>query len=171
VTEIRLGSVTGSHGIQGWIKVYSYTDPIEAIFSYTPWILRRGDIERNIEIRKGQVHGKKLIAHVEGIDTRDLADELKGFDIYVDREALPELDEGDFYWFQLEGLRVINQEGSLLGQVDHLMETGANDVLVVRPTAESVDSDERLIPFVENEVVKKVDREAGEIQVNWSVDY
>ena len=86
MTEIRLGSVTGSHGIQGWIKVYSYTDPIEAIFSYTPWILRRGDIERNIEIRKGQVHGKKLIAHVEGIDTRDLADELKGFDIYVDRE-------------------------------------------------------------------------------------
>ncbi|MBT4160263.1 MAG: ribosome maturation factor RimM [Gammaproteobacteria bacterium] len=171
VTEIRLGSVTGSHGIKGWVKVFSYTDPVEAILGYAPWILRKGGITRKVEVETGQVHGKKLIAHVEGVDDRNLAEELTGFEIYVEKEALQELGEGDFYWFQLEGLRVVNSDGDLLGEVDHLLETGANDVMVVRPFEESIDSEERLIPYVEGQVVLEVDREIGEIHVEWSTDY
>ncbi len=171
MTEIRLGSVTGSHGIKGWIKVFSSTDPIEAIFDYSPWILRRDGLTKKVRVKNGQIHAKKLIAHVEGVDTRNLADELAGFEIYVEREALPELEEGDFYWFQLEGLRVVNSEGDHLGEVVQLMETGANDVMVVRPSEDSIDSEERLSPYVEGVIVLEVDREIGEIHVEWSADY
>ena len=96
VTEICLGSITGSQGIKGWLKVYSYTDPAEAIFDYSPWILRKGDSEQRIVVKKGQLHGKKLIANLAGVDTRNQADELAGFEIYIAKAALPELDEGDF---------------------------------------------------------------------------
>lgn len=171
MTEIRLGSVTGSHGIKGWIKVFSYTDPTSAIFDYSPWILRKGDSTKNVVVENGQVHGKKLIASVEGIDSRNMADELAGYEIHVDRAALPELEEGDFYWFQLEGMNVVNSRGDLLGAVNHMLETGANDVMVVRPVENSIDNTERLIPFVEDEVVQKVDREVGEILVEWDADY
>ena len=171
VTEICLGSITGSHGIKGWLKVYSYTDPVEAIFDYSPWILRKGDSEQRIVVKKGQLHAKKLVANLAGVDTRNQADELAGFEIYIAKAALPELDEGDFYWFQLVGLDVVNRDGQGLGKVGHMMETGANDVMVVRPTDESIDNEERLIPYVDGEVVLKVDREAREILVDWQTDF
>lgn len=171
MTEIRLGSITGSHGIKGWVKVYSYTDPIEAIFDYSPWILRKGKTEKRVEIDKGQIHGKKLIVSVAGVDTRNLADELAGFEIHVDQAALPELGEGDFYWFQLEGLDVFSKDGECFGKISHMMETGANDVMVVQPTEDSIDSKERLIPYVEDDVVLKVDREDGRILVDWQADF
>ena len=171
VTEICLGSITGSHGIKGWLQVYSYTDPVEAIFDYSPWVLRKGDLEQRVVVKKGQLHGKKLIANVAGVDTRNQADELAGFEIHVTKAALPVLDEGDFYWFQLEGLDVVNRDGQCFGKVGYMMETGANDVMVVRPTDESIDNEERLIPYVDGEVVLKVDREAGKILIDWQADF
>ena len=171
MTEIRLGSITSSHGIKGWVKVYSYTDPVEAIFGYSPWILRKGKSEKEVTIKQGQLHGKKLIANVEGVDSRNLADELAGFEIHVDRAALPELEEGDYYWFQLQGLKVVNSNGENLGLVANMLETGANDVMVVQPGIDSIDDSERLIPYVEGQVVQKVDREIGEILVDWDADF
>ena len=171
MSEIRLGSITGSHGIKGWIKIYSYTDPVEAIFDYSPWILRKGESEQRVEVNKGQTHGKKLIASVLGVESRSRADELTGYEIHVPRAALPELEEGDFYWFQLVGLGVINREGQCFGEVSHMVETGANDVMAVTPTEESIDNKERLIPYVEERVVLKVDREAGTILVDWQADF
>ena len=171
VTEICLGSITGSHGINGWLKVYSYTDPVEAIFDYSLWILRKGDSEQRVVVEKGQLHGKKLIANVAGVDTRNQADELAGFEVHVAKAALPVLDEGEFYWFQLEGLDVVNRDGQCFGKVGYMMETGANDVMVVRPSDESIDNEERLIPYVDGEVVLKVDREAGKILIDWQADF
>jgi 16S rRNA processing protein RimM len=150
VSEIRLGSINGSHGVKGWVKVFSYTDPVEAILDYQPWILKKGSITRQVNIQEGQPNGKKLIARLEDVDTREMSDELIGYEIFVDREVLPDLEDGVFYWFQLEGLTVRNTDGVLFGQVDQLLETGANDVLVVKPTADSIDDEERLIPYVKH---------------------
>ncbi|MCS5573512.1 MAG: ribosome maturation factor RimM, partial [Pseudomonadales bacterium] len=127
--------------------------------------------EQRLVVKKGQLHGKKLIANVAGVETRNQADELAGFEIHVAKAALPVLDEGDFYWFQLEGLDVVNRDGQCFGKVGYMMETGANDVMVVRPTDESIDNEERLIPYVDGEVVLKVDREAGKILIDWQADF
>ena len=171
VAEIRLGSIIGSHGIKGWFKVYSYTEPIESILSYSPWILRKADLEQRVVVSSGQLLGKKLIANVVGIDSRNLADELAGYEIHGAEVALPKLDEGDFYWFQLEGLAVVSEDGHCFGKVGHMMETGASDVMVVRPTDQSIDNQERLIPYIDREVVLKVDLETREILVDWQADY
>lgn len=171
MTEIRLGSITGGHGIKGWLKIYSYTQPIEAIFDYSPWILRKGDLEQIVVLNDSQLNGKKLLASLEGVNSRNLADALTGYEIHVNEAELRELDAGNFYWYQLKDLAVVNTEGEFFGRVGYIIETGANDVMVIRPTDESMDNQERLIPYVDNEVVLKVDRKGGKILVDWQADF
>ena len=106
MNEIRLGSINGTHGLKGWVKVYSYTDPLSAILDYTPWILRRGGVDKNVTIREGQTSGKRLLVQLEGVDTREQAEELIGSEVHANVDTMPDLEEGQFYWFQLEGLSV-----------------------------------------------------------------
>ena len=169
--EVRLGSIRGSHGIQGWVKVFSYTDPRAAIFGYSPWILRRDGDQTQVEVITGQMQGRRLIAQIKKIEDRNQADSLRGYDIHVLRDDLPSLAAGEVYWFELEGLTVRNDKQVILGEVEYLLETGANDVLVVIPSPGSVDNRQRLIPYVEQRVVKGVNWEAGEIEVIWDPDY
>lgn len=171
VNDIRLGSINGSHGIKGWLKVFSYTDPLEAILDYSPWILRKGGVEKEITIKDGQASGKRLIVQIEGVDTRDQAEDLIGYEVHVNMDAIPDLEEGELYWFQLEGLVVKNSFGEVLGKIDHMLETGANDVMVVEATNDSIDKEQRLIPYLEDDVVKQVDQEAGVVIVDWDSDY
>ena len=165
VNEIRLGSINGSHGIKGWVKVFSYTDPLEAILDYSPWILRKGGAEKEITVKDGHASGKRLIVQIEGVDTRDQAESLIGYEVHVSMEAIPDLEEGEFYWFQLEGLVVKNSGGEVLGKIDHMLETGANDVMVVKGDRE------RLIPFVFEHYVKSVSLEDGLVIVDWDPDF
>ena len=170
-SEIRLGSINGRHGVKGWVKVYSYTDPLESIFEYSPLILRKDGLEKHITILNGQISGKRLIAQIEGVETWEHAEKLIGYDVYVEREAMPKLEHGEFYWFQLEGLMVENEGGVILGKIDHMLETGANDVMALKPIDISVDNEERLIPYSTNVIVKEVDLIKGKIVVDWEVDY
>jgi len=173
VTEngIQLGRVNAAYGLKGWVKIYSHTDPVEQILEYSPWQLRKNGKEFQVEVNKGKAHGKGVIALLVGFDGRDSAESLIGFEVWIDRTRLPRLASGEYYWHQLEGLTVINQSGISLGKVDHLMETGANDVMVVRPGKGSFDDKERLIPYVEGEVVKEVNLETAVIVVSWETDY
>jgi 16S rRNA processing protein RimM len=173
VTEekIQLGRINAAYGLKGWVKIYSHTDPVEQILSYTPWQLRKDGKEFQVEVAKGKVHGKGVIALLKGFEDRDHAESLIGHEVWIDRARLPQLEAGEYYWNQLEGLDVINQSGVSLGRVDHLMETGANDVLVVRPDTGSFDDKERLIPYVVGEVVKEVNLETAVIVVSWETDY
>lgn len=171
VNEIRLGSINGTHGLKGWVKVFSYTDPLEAILDYSPWILRKGGAEKELAVKGGQVNGKRLIVQLEGVDTRDLAENLIGYEVHVSVDAMPDLEAGEFYWFQLEGLAVRNIDGEVLGKIDHMLETGANDVMVVEPTDDSIDKEQRLIPYLKGDVVKRVDQETGVVTVDWDSDY
>ncbi len=160
-----VGRVVGLFGVHGWVKVLSHTDPREEIVRYHPWFLRRETQWQPIKVVDGHRHGKGVIARLAGVEDRDAARELVGVDIAIRRDQLPPLDPGEYYWADLEGLRVVTVDGVELGTVDHLLETGANDVLVVR------NDRERLIPYIRGDVVVEVDREAGVMRVDWDPDF
>lgn len=159
-----LGRVTGLFGVKGWVKVYSHTQPREAILGYERWFLGQQGDWRPVGIREGKRHGKSVIAHLEGVDDREMAAALIDCDIAVSRNDLPEAEEGTYYWADLEGLLVVHKDGTVLGTVAYLLETGANDVLVIEGEKE------RLIPFVADEVILGVDVAKGVIKVDWEWD-
>jgi 16S rRNA processing protein RimM len=169
-SQLIVGRVSGVYGVRGWVRIHSYTEPAENLLGYRDWMIRRGDRWEAIEIDDGRRHGKGLVAHIVGVDDRGDAELLKACDIAVPRELLPKLDANEYYWHQLEGLKVV-AAGRCLGQVDHLLETGANDVLVVKPCDGSLDARERLIPWVRGQVVKTVNLDAGTIEVDWDPEF
>ena len=161
---VILGRIVGLFGVRGWVKVYSYTEPREAVLDYKDWLLSRDGHWQWVVLAEGKRHGKAVIARFEGIEDRDAAAELTGSDIGVDRDALPDPGEGHYYWADLEGLTVVHKDGTELGKVASLMATGAKDVMVVDGPVE------RLIPFVPGGVVLDVDVAAGVIRVDWEWD-
>lgn len=167
---IVLGKIVSVHGIRGEVKVYSFTDPLDNLLDYRRWTLKRGNEVRQAELVQGRVQGNVLVAKLKGLDDREIARTFADFEILVPRSELPVLDDGEFYWSQLEGLKVIDQNGQLFGILDHMLETGANDVMVVKPCAGSLDDRERLLPYTD-QCVQAVDLEAGEIRVDWDADF
>jgi 16S rRNA processing protein RimM len=163
--EVTLGYISGVHGLKGWVKVHSYTDPREAILDYQPWRLGApGGVAQEVRIERGQPHGKTLIAALPGVGTAEAGRALVGQEIRVPRSALPDSGSDSWYWSDLIGLSVVNEEGIPLGTVKQMIETGANDVMVLEGERE------RLVPFVNELVVKVVDLEAREIRVDWHPD-
>ena len=161
---VVLGRISGFFGVRGWVKVYSYTEPRDAVLNYKSWLLSSQGDWRTAEVAEGKRHGKTVIARFEGIEDRDQAAKLIGCDIGVPRSELPDTKEGQYYWSDLEGLRVMTQNGAELGKVDYLLETGANDVMVIKG------EQEYLVPFVIDDVVLDVDLAAGVITVDWDWD-
>ncbi len=161
--RVPLGRVAGVYGTKGWVKILSETDPREGILRYSPWLL--GPQSRLCRVREGKLHGKGVIAHLEGCDDRDQAALLVGHEIAVLRGQLPPPRPDEFYWIDLEGLAVATDQGVELGRVERLFSTGANDVLVVQGDRE------RLLPFVWGDVIKDVDFERGRIEVDWDPDF
>lgn len=162
---VTLGRVRGVFGVKGWLKVQSYTQPVDNIARFDSWTLRLDGTEQRFDVEDGRGHAGSVVAKLRGIDDRDRARELVGAEIVVAREQLPPIEDGGFYWTDLEGLEVRTTAGVVLGKVDYLLATGSNDVLVLDSTPE------RLIPFVMGTVVKEVDLDAGVIVVDWSPDY
>ncbi|MDR2013153.1 MAG: ribosome maturation factor RimM [Rhodanobacter sp.] len=163
---VLLGKIVGVHGVRGELRLESYTEPRTQIFHYRPWLLRFAHGERSIDSCRGRAHGKGLVAELPGIANRDAAAALAGAEIWVKRSVLPAPKPGEYYWSDLEGLEVVNLEGVSLGQVSHLLATGANDVLVVR-SAER----ERLIPFLIGRFVTAVNMDMGRLVVDWDAEF
>jgi 16S rRNA processing protein RimM len=163
--RILLGRVAGAFGVRGEVKLLSWTDPRDALFRYQPWTLRTGDAEREVEGVRGRDTGKLVIARFPGVDTREQAEALAGTEIWVPREHLPPPGPGEYYWVDLEGLKVETTEGVVLGTVSHLFETGANDVMVVAGDRQ------RLVPFVTGQYIVSVDFGAGKVVVDWDPDF
>ncbi|ATR82023.1 ribosome maturation factor RimM [Pseudomonas sp. FFUP_PS_473] len=167
---IVVGKIFSVHGVRGEVKVYSFTDPIENLLSYRNWTLRRDGSVKQVELVSGRSTQKDLVAKLKGLDDRDEARLLSGYEICISRSLLPNLTNGEYYWYQLVGLKVIDQLGQLFGKIDHLLETGANDVMVVKPCAGSLDDRERLLPYTE-QCVLAIDLGAGEMRVDWDADF
>ena len=162
---VILGQVSGLFGVKGWLKIFSYTDPRENILQYAPWYLRGADGWREVSVAEGQRHGKAVIVRFGDCADRDGAAAWVGSEIAVRREQMPALAQDEYYWSDLEGLQVVTTAGVALGVVSHLIETGANDVLVVRGDRE------RLIPYVRPDVVVDIDLDKGVLQVDWDPDF
>lgn len=169
--RLIIGRFMGPHGLKGWIKVFSHTDPLENIGTYKPLLVKTDKGWQPVLFEKFQKQGKGLVAKIKGCDDREATAAYAGLDIAIEKSQLPVLEQGDFYWSDLEGLKVETLAGELLGEVDHLFDTGANDVLVVKPVANSIDSEQRLIPYILDQVVMKVDLDAGVMQVDWDADF
>ncbi len=158
---IVVGRITAAHGVRGWVRVASFTDPADNLLTYQPWLIRQGDAWQPLVVVEVRRQGKGFIARIQGCDDRDRAQLLSGRDIGVPASELPEPDEDEYYWFELEGLRVVTTAAVELGRVEQVFATGANDVLVVRDGER-----ERLLPFIAA-VVLEVDREQRVITVDW----
>lgn len=168
---VVLGRFNSPFGIQGWIKVYSYTDPMENILRYRPLLVKHNGEWQPLKVTSIKKQGKGLIAKLDAVDTPEAARLFCEAEIAVSKDVLPKLGQGDFYWSQLKDLNVFTESGELLGRVDHLLETGANDVLVVKGDSQSIDQETRLIPYVPEKVVTMVDLEAGILRVDWDPEF
>ena len=160
-----MGRVSGVYGVRGWLRVRSDCEPGEQLMAYSPWHLKTATGWCCHVLESGKVHGSGLVAKLAGVDDREQAQELVGADIAVDRGPLPALADDEDYWNDLIGLGVLTRDGEELGRVTGLMQTGSNDVLVVSGDRE------RLIPFIREQVVLKVDAQARRIEVDWDPEF
>lgn len=161
---VTLGRISGLHGVQGWLKIFSDTRPRENILNYSPWYLQRGQDWEKWTLEKGRRQGKLVVAKLQGCNDRESARKLMDSVIAVHRSQLPAAQD-QYYWADLEGLRVVTVQGVELGSVSHLFETGANDVLVVRGDRE------RLLPWIWKQVIQDVDLAQGCITVDWDPEF
>ncbi len=167
-----VGSLRSPHGLKGYLWVWSDTDPPDQVFAYAPWTLRLGDRQQVVEIEDWRSQGKGLVVRCKGWLDRDSAEIWVGAQIMVQRSVvLGSVGPDEYLWSELIGARVFSVDGQDLGVVHAMMETGANDVLVVQGDLESLDRRERLIPWVLPEVVVKVDRQIRRITVDWDVSF
>lgn len=162
---VTLGKVSGVFGVKGWVKVFSYTEMRDGILGYKPWFLDVAGEWKTFKVVSSQSQAKGIVTLFEGIADRDQAQKLVGCRIAVPREQLRKLNEGEYYWADLEGMDVITTTGVSLGKVDHLFETGANDVMVV------IGDRERLLPWLMGDVIRKVSLTDGQILVEWDPDF
>lgn len=161
--NLIVGKISGIFGVKGWVKIFSHTEPRENIFSYSPWLIKYQGEWQAFNVEDGQLlqGGKALAAKLEGVDDRDQARLYMGCDIAISPDQLPEVED-EYYWRDLIGCTVTDQEGKNLGVVTSLIETGAHDVLRIEQDDHSV-----LIPFVEGTFILDVDVENKHIQVDW----
>jgi len=164
-TWLKIGSISGVFGIKGWLKIYANTDKKENILAYKPWYIERNKVRKAVKLRAGKPHGKTVIALLEGVEDRNEAERWVGSDIYILSDQLPILSKDEYYWSDLIGLKVTSVAGDEYGTIKQMLETGANDVIVVDGERE------RLIPFVLNQVVKSVDLDEQQMIVDWDADY
>jgi 16S rRNA processing protein RimM len=162
---ITIGRIGSPHGVKGWVKVYSFTEPADNILDYQPWQFLKNGRSHTIKVIDCRKQNKALIVQLENCHDRDLASTYTGTEIVVEREQLPTLSTNQYYWSDLEGLTVSTKTGQQLGVVESVFATGANDVLVV------VGAKRHLIPFLLKQVILNVDLASKTMQVDWDPDF
>lgn len=171
---VILGRVGAPFGLKGWVHVQSFSEDPESLLNYNIWQLSipgaRGSHPtwKSFELLEGKKHGKGLVALLSPCHDRDDAASITNAEIGIDRSLLPTLPEDEYYWEDLIGLEVITENGQILGQVDHLFETGANDVLVVKDAKN--EKREHLLPYVPEEYILEIDMEKRQMRVRWDLD-
>lgn len=168
--RVTLGRVAGVYGVKGWLKVISFTRPVENILEYRRWWIIKGS-GYEAQLLEGRVHGRGLIAQISGVDGQPLSDRsaaerLVGAEIQVSREELPAPKNGQYYWTDLIGFQVRSEQGDALGTVTEVTSNGAQDVLVIQDGEQ-----ERMIPFVHGAIIKSVDLAEKRIVADWLPEY
>tara|TARA_B100001540_G_scaffold198415_1_gene174784 strand:- start:165 stop:680 length:516 start_codon:yes stop_codon:yes gene_type:complete len=161
--KLVIGRVSSPHGIKGWLKILSYTDPIENIFSYKSIFLKKSNNFLPFEIEDYSISGKIIRMKLKGIDDRNHSEEIADCEILINRNDLPEISSDSYYWADLIGFQIKKESGEVHGILDSFLETGSNDVMVVI----GMKNNRNLIPFINGEVIKSVDLESKIIIVDW----
>ncbi len=170
--SILVGRISGLFGVQGWLKVYSWMRPPQQIFDFKDWWLADEEADQadqavigsRHKVLDARIHGKGLVVQLQDCEDRDQAASLVNRKIYVAKESFPVLEDGEYYWHQLIGLEVRNQDQVVLGVVENMLETGANDVLELKGERQ------RLLPYIPS-VVLVVDLEKRQILVDWDLAF
>lgn len=160
-THTVIGRFGATHGVQGWLRIQSFTDPAENIIQYRKyWQIHLKGQTRAIKLLNHRWQHHKLIGQIEQYDTKEQAAALTNQQIWLATEHLPDLPADQYYWHELRGMSVVTTTGINLGEIERLMNTGANDIIVVRGDRE------RLLPYLPH-VVTQVDREQNIMTVDW----
>lgn len=162
--RVVLGQVGGAFGVQGWVRIQSYTDPPGNILDYARWQLGRADQWREVEVEEGKVTAKGVLARLAGVATPEDARLDTGAQIAVGRDELPEPAPGEYYWSDLEGLAAFGREQQLLGRIEEFRTTPAGPVVVIRGERQ------HWVPFVKERIVT-VDLDAGRVVLDWAADW
>jgi 16S rRNA processing protein RimM len=163
---IVLGRFGSAHGIKGMVKVYSNTNPPEGILQYQPWLVKKGREWQTMTFKRAEKRAKFLVVSIDGYQDRTSCETLTNCEIGIVRQQLPELEQDEYYWSDLEGLTVSNTQGQTLGTVSHLMDTGSNDVLVIIG-----EKKRHLVPFLMGDVIIQVSLEDKHILVDWDAEF
>lgn len=163
--KVVVGKIGAPYGVKGWVKINSYTETPDGIFEYAPWFLS-GDKEYRVD--QWRFHGKSMVAKIDGMESRDDAERIKNLDITILASQLPDLGDDGIYWRELTGMKVVTTDGYDLGVVREIFNNGANDVVQVKANLnDAYGQKERLLPFVFDDVVQTVDKQAKVITVDW----
>lgn len=167
---IKIGQLKKPYGIKGWLWVYSLTDERSDIFAMSPWWIKTATGFKSLTVSDWRQQGSGIVAQFAEVPDRNVAETMHGVSIWVSSDALPEPEADEYYWSELVGLSVVNEQGENLGRIDKLMETGAHDVMVIVATADSVDNEQRLIPWHKQTVIN-VNKDEALVTVAWQADY
>lgn len=159
-----MGRIAAPFGIKGWLKIQPFTAETGCLPELSSWWLGCDGDWQQFRVEEAQAQGRGIVAKLEGCEDRETALRFRGKLVAAPRDALPRTEANEYYWADLIGLRVVNSAGQDFGEVTRILETGANDVLVVQGERE------RLIPFIAD-AIQAVDLAAGEIRVDWGADY
>ncbi len=162
--QIVVGKIGAPYGVRGWVKLHSFTEPAENLFSY-PLLLSTKGGWQTIKIEQFKAHADTFVAKVVGIEDRDQAALLTNAEVAVQRADLPSPESGEYYWADLIGLNVYNQDNVCLGQVVDFFATGANDVIVIRG-----EHGEHLLPYVLDEFIVSIDLDKQRMDVHWELE-
>lgn len=163
-----IGIIGAPYGVKGWVKITSHTHDLDGVFAYTPWLLGQVEEGKEYVVDQWRTHNKGLVAKLIGVDDRDDAEGIKNLEISIKAAMLPELDDSDVYWRELVGMQVVTDKGYNLGVIRELFETGANDVLLVKANLnDAFGQKERMVPYLLDQVIKQVDRQANTVTVDW----
>ncbi len=171
---ICIATLKKPYGIQGWLWVFSQTENHADIFGMQPWYMKTATGFKVLTVKNWRAQGKGLVASFQEVPNRNVAETMNGTTIWVNKANFPALAEDEFYWSELIGLRVVNEEGEVLGVIGEMSETSAHAMMHVKPSKDSIDDEQRLIPWHSQtvlEVVKSSDEQVGFVLVAWGADY
>jgi 16S rRNA processing protein RimM len=168
---VVLGQVGKLFGVKGWVKVRAFTEERGAILQHRHFRGEKNGVLSKLEIDTFRLQPNGLVVKFKDFDDPESAADIVGATLSIQAKELPTLEDDEFYWHQLIGLRIRNLQSEDLGVLEKILQTGANDVIVVKPDDCSLDDRERLIPWVKGEVIKSIDVEKGELLVSWLSDY
>ncbi len=167
---MKIGQLKKPYGIKGWLWVFSDTDDRTAIFAMQPWYMKTAMGMKPLTVKAWREQGTGIVAQFEQIPDRNVAETMNGVTLWVQQDVLPETGEDEYYWSDLIGVQVFNEQDEYLGDIAEMFETGAHDIMRVAATSDSLDGEERLIPWHKQTVIE-VDMSAKKIIAAWPSDY